>query len=105
MQTASGSGTRPAVSHPAPCAATAPSSDDGNPCTIDSCVEPGGCQHVQTPPNAPCSDGNACTTGDHCDTAGACISGPPTVCNDSRECTSDACVPGRGCVFTARTGA
>lgn len=48
--------------------------DDGNQCTLDSCVE-GECNHV-VDVEAPCEDGNECTGPDYCDSEGVCIFGP-----------------------------
>ncbi len=95
---------------------TPPNCDDGNPCTNDSCVDPGGCVHTpaagcpgcQSP--ADCNDNNACTT-DVCD-AGTCrnvaITGcvpctTPDQCTDADPCTDDACTGGM-CTHTARAG-
>ena len=36
--------------------------DDGNSCTLDACNPASGCSHAVEV--GPCSDGNACTTGD-----------------------------------------
>ena len=52
--------------------ASAPSCDDGNPCTADACVPATGCQHVAIA--VPCDDADPCTAGDHC-SGGACVSG------------------------------
>src|SRR5512135_782256 len=43
------------------CDNTARNCDDGNPCTDDSCVLPGGCVH--TPHGGSCNTGNPCSTG------------------------------------------
>ncbi|MCA9518194.1 MAG: hypothetical protein KC635_24820, partial [Myxococcales bacterium] len=42
-------------------------------------------------------DGDACTTDDACDAAGACA-GVPRICDDGDVCTRDACDPELGCV-------
>ncbi len=73
------------------------SCDDGNVCTDDSCDPATGCHHVDN--TLPCSDGSACTAGDTCG-GGVCHSGPVIVCDDGNPCTSDACNPASGCVFT-----
>ena len=86
------------------CTAVPLNCNDGNTCTIDTCVEPTGCQHVNAPPGANCTDGNACTAVDTCDATGTCVPGAPLVCNDNRECTTDTCNPATGCVFANRTG-
>jgi|GEM_PF-2439223 len=64
---------------------------DSNPCTDTVCVPGGGCMHV--PNAAGCSDGNPCTTGDHCE-AGACAAGTAIACNDGNPCTTDTCSGG-----------
>ncbi len=83
--------------------------DDGNPCTDDFCESrcltaqcngQSGCVHVSN--TAPCSDGNACTTGDTCG-GGTCHPGSPTNCDDGNCCTVDSCNPSTGCVHTAST--
>ncbi len=99
--------------------------DDQNPCTIDTCVAAGGCQHTADV-GLQCSDGLLCTVGDACDAAGACAGAPkcpkeqacvdvacdaetgtcissPTVCDDQNPCTTDACDALSGCVFAPNT--
>jgi len=71
--------------------------DDGNVCTANSCDKTVGC--VFTPAAGGCDDGNKCTENDHCE-GGGCKSTQQTVCNDSKECTTDSCDPKTGCVFT-----
>ena len=71
--------------------------DDDNPCTDDACSPGQGCLHVLN--QAPCDDGDLCTTGDHCH-LGACVSGASLICEDGNPCTDDSCVPGAGCVFS-----
>ncbi len=63
--------------------------DDGNPCTQDLCQPVDGSCAV-TPTAGPCSDGNACTTGDGC-AAGACSAGKLAGCDDNNPCTVDSC--------------
>jgi hypothetical protein len=72
--------------------------NDNNPCTTDNCnpTSTGGCFVV---PNnaASCSDGNACTAGDHC-AGGTCVPGSQTTnCDDSKVCTGDQCNINNGC--------
>jgi len=74
-----------------------PNCNDGNPCTDDACNPAGGCTHTNN--TAPCSDGSFCTTGDTC-SAGSCVGGPPSNCNDGNPCTDDACNPSSGCTHT-----
>src|SRR5204862_7074329 len=78
----------------------APSCDDHNGCTDDSCDPQLGCLHV--PNTDPCDDGNACTTDDTC-SDGECVGGPPRNCDDSNGCTDDSCDPATGCVQTPNT--
>jgi hypothetical protein len=76
--------------------------DDSNPCTEDSCDPSSGvCVHRVV--DAPCSDGNACTSNDRC-VSGTCTPGPPTICDDGNSCTADACSSFSGCVHTPLTG-
>lgn len=63
--------------------------DDGNFCTIDACESLLGCNHTITT-GAVCSDGNACTVADVCDTFGQCV-GSLKTCDDALVCTTDAC--------------
>jgi len=72
--------------------------DDGNPCTEDICLSPGGiCQNpVRT---GACDDANQCTQGDYCYN-GQCRAGSLRTCNDGNPCTRDSCDPVQGgCVF------
>jgi hypothetical protein len=68
--------------------------DDHNPCTDDTCDSSIGC--VFTNVAGSCDDGDACTTGDHCD-GGACEGGAPRDCDDGNDCTDDGCDPASGC--------
>ncbi|MBN1605402.1 MAG: MYXO-CTERM sorting domain-containing protein [Polyangiaceae bacterium] len=65
--------------------------DDGNPCTTETCSEPGGCTEPVPNPGGECSDGNACTVNDSCNEDGVCQPGSPVPCNDSEPCTTDSC--------------
>jgi len=111
---------------PANCGGCLISCDDGDPCTIDTCVA-GACVHTPVDCSAlddqcllgvcvdgtceaqaaneglGCDDDNACTTNDTC-VAGVCTGGPALVCDDANECTSDTCDPVSGCVYTPLTG-
>lgn len=75
--------------------------DDGDGCTVDGCDPLAGCTHSPGT-GQPCSDDDACTSLDTCD-QGLCI-GEPVTCEDGNICTSDACDPAVGCVFTQLTG-
>jgi hypothetical protein len=71
--------------------------NDANPCTDDGCDPKTGC--VFLPNQALCDDKDACTAGDAC-LGGACQAGLPVACNDGNTCTTDACVPTSGCLYT-----
>lgn len=103
-----------------------PDCDTMSRCSIDSCVEPAGCQHIPVD----CNDGNPCTV-DSCDDAQGCLTAPvagccrtgadcptdrcstrrcaanvctdpvPISCDDGKPGTLDACDPGIGCTHTA----
>jgi hypothetical protein len=108
-------------------AGTPPTCDDGNPCTDDSCDTELGC--LQIPNSDPCDDGSLCTTNDQCsggqctgestcsdgdacngeescdEATGACGPSPgPLDCDDGNVCTTDACQPAVGCVYSNVTG-
>ena len=68
-------------------------SDDGNPCTLDSC-ESGACDHAKLS-GTNCSDGNDCTKDDVCDD-GLC-GGTPYACDDGLDCTEDICLGDGSC--------
>ncbi len=69
-------------------------SNDGNPCTIDSCNPATGVVHVAIADGTSCSDANACTTSDAC--AGGACTGQPVAIDDGNPCTTDACDPNAG---------
>ncbi len=75
--------------------------NDGNGCTDDSCHPVNGCVFVAN--DAPCDDGDACTTGDHC-AGGWCKPDAFVQCDDGNPCTSSSCAPGVGCVSTLIDG-
>jgi hypothetical protein len=78
--------------------------DDGNACTLDTCVS-GVCRHETASLNGTtCEDGNACTQGDTCQ-SGTCTSGTPVVCNASDQChVAGTCDPATGtCSNPAKT--
>ena len=69
---------------------------DDNLCTDDSCDSQLGCLYDNN--EAPCIDGNACTTGDFC-VNGQCLSGNPLSCNDNDACNGvEVCDTKLGCV-------
>ena len=86
------------------CVAGGPTScDDGNVCTDDSCTALLGCAHQAN--QAPCSDDDACTTGDTC-AASTCLSGAAKDCSDGTPCTDDVCASkDAGCSHTPNAAA
>ncbi|PIQ87455.1 MAG: hypothetical protein COV74_00700, partial [Candidatus Omnitrophica bacterium CG11_big_fil_rev_8_21_14_0_20_45_26] len=111
-----------------------PNCDDGNPCTNDSCLDPGGsCQHVLIQDCQSCCDDSQCGGGT-CD-QGQCSDGPKFGggfsggsssggggdvsqgydggmgnagvqydCDDNNPCTADSCDPFLGCVHEPLNG-
>jgi len=71
--------------------------DDRDRCTDDGCDPEAGCLHTSN--DAPCNDGDACTTGDRC-ADGRCVGGAPPACDDGNACTDDGCTPAKGCTHT-----
>lgn len=93
--------------------------NDGDPCTADTCNEPGGCNFAPIAGccqnNADCDDGNACTQ-DSCNGNNTCANvaiegccSRDSECDDGDSCTKDQCnIPGPGlggsCGAAAITG-
>ena len=69
-------------------------------CTVEPCWtctnSPSTCMPDDT---ASCDDHDLCTTVDVC-LDGRCVGQAPLVCNDGVDCTTDACEPSSGCVFS-----
>ena len=74
--------------------------NDGNPCTDDQCGPLGECIHNANAGG--CDDGDACTTGDHCEDT-ICTHDQVLECDDGNLCTDDECDPLEGCVFHTNT--
>jgi cysteine-rich repeat protein len=74
--------------------------DDGNTANGDCCSST--CQFE--PAGSTCSDGNACTTSDTCNSAGQCLGGAPPNCDDASVCTADSCDATAGCVHAPLSG-
>jgi cysteine-rich repeat protein len=70
--------------------------DDGNPCTNDTCNGAGTCAHTNN--SAPCDDDNACTTPDVC--AGGICGGPPVICDPCQSCDVETGCNGPSCTAT-----
>jgi hypothetical protein len=68
--------------------------DDGNPCTVETCVaELGQCKREVVPDGTSCQDADPCTEGNVC-RGGLC--GAPVSCDDGDACTTDTCDPASG---------
>lgn len=78
-------------------AGAAVSCNDKNPCTDDSCDAKSGCAHAVN--TASCTDNNLCTANDFC-LDGACTPGQNIPCDDKKPCTTDSCLPLKGCAFS-----
>src|SRR5438876_4857579 len=66
----------------------------GGQCLTGACDPLVGC--LPKPADRPCTDGNACTVGDHCSgTANVCVAGAPSVCDGP--CLTGICDPQAGC--------
>jgi hypothetical protein len=75
-------------------------SDDGNPCTADSCDPSAGVSNVPVAAGTSCSNGDACDGDETCDGAGSCAAGSPAMVDDNNPCTADACDPVTGVSHT-----
>ncbi len=73
---------------------------DDTPCTTHDCDPVVGCTAAAVA--GPCDDGNACTTGEVCEST-SCQPGAPTDCDDGNPCTDESCDPAIGCVYTPNT--
>ncbi len=73
-----------------------------NPCLLGVVNKDGSCSSKPIPDGGLCDDGDMCTGSkaapDVCK-AGKCTS-KTIVCSDGNSCTTDACQPKKGCVFT-----
>jgi hypothetical protein len=67
--------------------------DDGQPCTIDVCMDGFGCVHE--PRTGACDDLDACTGGETCEN-GECLGGTGVICDDLNPCTQDYCAVAAG---------
>jgi len=70
---------------------------DGDPCTTDSCnTGTGACSHPAAPNGTACTDANACTQTDSCQ-SGVCTGANPVVCTPSNQChVAGVCNTGTG---------
>jgi hypothetical protein len=90
--------------------------DDGDDCTTDTCMEPGGCAHASVAGCCnvalDCDDGDVCTTDDCTGSGGTCTAAPisgccvdDADCSDASACTDDSCDTSTNrCVFTPVAG-
>ncbi|MCB9738240.1 MAG: hypothetical protein H6747_03160 [Deltaproteobacteria bacterium] len=74
--------------------------EDGLQCTDDPCDPVKGCL-LKKLTTKPCDDGDPCSGKSQCDGKGTCVGTAPTVCDDGKECTTDACIKGVGCLYAA----
>ncbi|MBI2990109.1 MAG: hypothetical protein HYY51_02895 [Candidatus Magasanikbacteria bacterium] len=82
------------------CKGTPLKTNDGNPCTSDSCVAG---EVLHEPINgAPCDDGNPCSVS-VCE-GKICVYYSPSDCTDGNPCTDDACSDTSGCVYFVNDG-
>jgi hypothetical protein len=70
--------------------------EDGNPCTIDSCDSAGGISHVPAAAGTLCPALDACHAQGACDASGVCTSGSALPTDDGNPCTADSCDPTGG---------
>jgi uncharacterized membrane protein YgcG len=83
--------------------------DDGEVCTADACDAKDGCSNTlidgckACSKAADCDDGNACDGIEACSGDKTCRAGTALDCNDGDDCTSDVCLPSRGCRHTEIT--
>lgn len=81
-------------------AASAPSLDDGNPCTVDACSPTLGVTHTPASAGTSCADTNPCNGNEACDAGGQCRPGQPLSADDQNPCTADSCDPVTGVQHT-----
>lgn len=72
------------------------------PCVTYVCDPSVGCEPELAGPEVTCSDGDPCTTMDHCQAGGDCA-GTPLICDDGDPCTDDSCGD-QGCEFAPVPG-
>ena len=82
-------------------AGTAPSVDDGNPCTADSCAPATGVVHAAVAAGTACADSDLCNGDETCSGAGTCVAGTAPAVDDGNPCTADSCEPATGVVHVA----
>lgn len=82
-------------------AGIAPTVDDANPCTVDSCDPLTGVTHTALVAGASCSDGNLCNGPETCDGRGRCDPGIAPVLDDGDQCTADTCDAATGVAHVA----
>jgi len=72
-------------------AGIAPTVDDANSCTVDSCSPAQGVTHVAAVSGTACSDGDACNGSEVCNGGGTCLGGGAPTVDDGNPCTKDRC--------------
>jgi hypothetical protein len=78
---------------------TALNCNDGNGCTLDTCIAGGGCVNLAAPDGTACTDNDLCNGPEEC-RSGRCVneSQPPECADDHNPCTRELCDPTWGCV-------
>jgi hypothetical protein len=74
--------------------------NDSNVCTNDLCDPTSGCKYTYN--EAPCDDGNKCTSADICQ-GGQCVGTGQATCDDFNPCTTDTCDAQNGCLHSLNT--
>ncbi len=72
-------------------AGNAVNTDDGNPCTIDSCDPILGVLHAVVAALTACDDATVCNGREVCSASGQCQAGTPLALDDGNPCTADTC--------------
>jgi hypothetical protein len=84
-------------------AGSAPTCDDGIPCTTNGCSNAtSACTFV--PVDAACQNGTVCDGVETCSAQTGCVAGTALQCDDGKFCTVDTCNPVSGCAYTPNDG-
>jgi RHS repeat-associated protein len=79
-------------------AGTAPTIDDGNPCTDDACDPVAGVSHAPREEGSTCNDFDVCNGAEVCDAVGICQPGTPVPTDAGGACSIGTCDPLTGVV-------
>jgi len=76
---------------------------DPDDCLTRTCGGASGCLTTFRPSGSPCTDFNACTQGDTCNSSGQCLAGSPVVCTPLDTChLAGTCSSSSGCSNPAK---